>query len=366
MNKEGKFGTFEMVTLATPGLCAKILYTSTSSAVKEVGTFAWFMTIISCITAIIFFDLTCVLLSRFPGEDIFSVYERVWGKFIGKLVAILYSAFLVFYCASNSREFLEMIKSYNLPDTPSSIIIGSLIAVSALICYKGIENISRLSYIIFYLLLIGTSIILALAIPYYNFNYIKPYLGYGLGKTVYIGFLRSSAYQEVMTLAVIVKSSHNLKDLRKAGLISLIITGVFFSITMFLYVSAFGYMLAGENVSGIFQLSTTIYYNRYFQRIEAIFLFIWVLVSIINTSLSLYMAVTIYCKGFNIKEHTRLILPFCFLVYMGSLIPNNFSEVIDINMRIIRQYSFGMPLVFPALTLLISIILKKKAEKNNV
>lgn len=364
MSKKGEFGIHEIVALTSMAMLAKVLYTSSSASVKLLGTTSWYMTIISCVTTIIFFLFICKLMERFPGKDIFEIYEIVLGKFLGKLIGVIFSLFLLFYCSSGIREFLEMIKSYNLPDTPPSIIIGAFMLVIALICYKGIENLARFSYIIFYPFIIGIFFILILALPYYNPDYLKPYFGYGLWKTIYAGFLRSSAYQEVTLLYIIIKSIHARKDFKKAGLITIILSGIITCTCMICYIMAFGYIAGAESVSGIFQLSRIIYYNRYFQEIESIFLFIWVLAAVQNCSLAMYLSITSYCKVFNIGEHRNLILPFCFLTFMASLIPSNFPQIIDINMMIIRQYSFPLPFILPVFVLIISIILKKGGEKG--
>lgn len=365
VNKMSKFGIHEIIALTSIGMIAKILYTSSSVAVKAVGTAAWYMTIISCSTTIIFFILICKLMERFPGKDIIEIYEIVFGQFLGKLIGVIFSSFLVFYSSSSIREFVEMIKSYNLPDTPPSIITVIFLMVIAFMSYKGIENLARFSYIIFYPIMLGICLILILALPYYKPAYLKPYFGYGLWKTVYTGFFRSSAYQEIAMLYIIIKSIHGLKDFKKAGLIVIILSGIVISVTLLCYVMAFGYAAGAENVSGIFQLSRIIYYNRYFQEIESIFLFVWVLASIQNCSISLYFSIEMYCKTFNIKEYRNLILPFCFLTFMASLIPSNFLQVVDINMFIIRQYSFPLTFVLPVVALIISIIFKKGGERGN-
>lgn len=366
MKKEGQFGIHEAVALTTIAMLSKILYTSPSTAVKEAGSASWYMTIISCIITLIFFLIICKLLERFPGKNLFEIYEAVLGKVIGKLLTVLYSAFLIFYSASAIREFVEMIKTYTLPETAPSVIIGTMLAVSALICYKGIENFARISYVIFYPVLLGLVIILVLACKDYKFDYLKPYLGYGFSKTLIVGFLRSSAYQEVNSLSVITKSMHSFKEVKKAGIISILLTGTVFSMTMLCYLMVYGYAVGQENVSGLYQISRLIYYNRYFQRVEAIFLFIWVAASIQNSSLSLYFAISSYSTAFKIREYRNLILPFCFLTFTVSLLPNNFSEVVNINMKIIREYSFPFPYIIPILLLIISSLFRKGNYKTGV
>ncbi|MDP4089181.1 MAG: endospore germination permease [Bacillota bacterium] len=362
MNKGGKFSVYEGVLLTTMIIVPKILYTSTPVVVKQLGTAAWYGTLISCLAAFIFFLLVCMLMARFPGKNIVKVFEAVLGKVLGKISGIIFSGYILYYAASNLREFLEMIKVYNLPDTPPSIILIAFIAVSTLIAYKGIESIVRISCINFYPIMLGLFIILVLAYPYYDPDYLKPYYGYGLKGTLYVGFLRSSAYQEVMILPIIIASIHSIKDFTKIGLISIVISGFVFSISFLCYVMAYQYTMGKENLSGIFQLSRVIYYSRYFQRVESIFLFTWVISSLLTVSTAFYSSIRVYCQSFNIKNHRPILIPFALLMYVIALQPKNISELIEVNLRFVRQYSLILIFGLPVLVLLIAIIFGKKED----
>ncbi|WPC44042.1 endospore germination permease [Clostridium sp. JS66] len=365
MSKGGKFSAYDGILFVTIIIVSKILYTSPAAVVEQVGTACWYVTLISCITAIILFLPICVLLNRFPGKNLEKIFESVLGKVLGKLCGLLFSVYILFYAASNLREFLDVIKVYNFPDTPPSAIIISFIAVSMLIAYKGIESIVRISNISFYFIIFGLIVILIMAAPYYNFNYFKPYFGYGFKKSLYVGVLRSAAYEEVLSLAIVITSIYSIKDFRKIGVISLMLSGIIFSVCFACYITTYQYTMGSENLSGMFQLSRTIYYSRYVQRIESIFLFIWVTASLLTTSTAFYMSIKTYCQSFDIKDHKPLLFPFAFLMYVIALQPKNVSELININLLFIRQYSCYIVFGIPILVLIISLVLRKKGGKNN-
>jgi spore germination protein KB len=364
--KGGKLSAYAGVLFITLLIVSKILYTTPSVLVRNVGTAACYSTVISCMVSIVFFLLLCVLMNRFPGKNLVNILEEIFGKLIGKTSGVLFSGFLIFYTASNVREFVEMIKVYNLPDTPPSVILISFMSVIMLLSFKGLESIMRVSGINFYPIIFGLIIILFLARPYYDIDYLKPYFGYGIKKTVYTGILRTSAYQEFMTLPIIISSIHNMKDFKKIGLISIVLSGIIFSITLLCYLMAFQYTMGKENLSGVFQLSRIIFYNRYFQRIESIFLFSWVIAALLNASTAFYLSMRLYCQCFRIEDHRPLTPSFALLSYVIALIPKNISELIGRNLTFIRQFSaiavYGMPL----LALVVSLIFRKKGEQSNV
>ena len=358
--KEGNIGLKEAIALTTLVIASKILYTSPSAVINSTGTAGWYTTIISFLISLFFFFILSLLMDRFPGKNLIEIFEVVFGKIIGKFFNLLFCCYVIYYSSMGVREFLEMIKSYNLPRTPPSVILTSFLVVSLIIAYKGLEVIAKISYVVFYPILIILALILILTFPYYNIDYLKPFWGYGLKTTFPIGFLRSSAYEEFLTVFMITKSIKSTKDVKTAGFISLSLAVLIFSISLLVYTIVFGYAQASEPLSGMFELSKIIYFNRYFQRVESFFIFIWVIASLITVSLSFYISIFIYCKTFNIKNHKPILFPFAFLMYMIALIPKNISELTEINLLFIRQYSMIMIYGIPLLAFLVAIIFKKK------
>ncbi|PYG87399.1 spore germination protein (amino acid permease) [Ruminiclostridium sufflavum DSM 19573] len=365
MSSEGQIGLFEAICISSFIITTKIFYTSTSFIVKEVGTASWYTTLLSCAVSLFFFFLIYLLMKRFEGNNIVEIYELVLGKFLGKLISICFCAYGIFYAGSTLREFVEMIKAFNLPYTPPSVIMALFIGVVCLIVYFGLNGISRISVISFFPVIAGFITILVLTYPEYDADYLKPYLGYGINKTLITGVLRSSAYDEFFILTVIINSIHGLKNFKKAGVISLLIAGISFGISVACYLMVFGYKIGSENLSGMFELARVIYYNRFLQRLESIFLFTWVISSVVSVSISFYLPISIYCKAFRINRHKPLIFPFSFLLFLVAILPDNLTEVLQMNLLVIRQYSMFFIYLVPVAVLIISLITRKRGAALN-
>jgi tellurite resistance protein TehA-like permease len=126
----------------------------------------------------------------------------------------------------------------------------------------------------------------------------------------------------------------------------------------------FDYSQAGEYLSPMYQMARNIYYSRFFQRIESVFLFTWVIASVITVAAAFYIFISIYCKAFKINRHRPLLLPGAFLLFMLSILPQSLTEVLEINLVIIRQYSMFLIYAVPILALLVAVVLNKKGEKT--
>lgn len=362
MVKQGTFGAYEATCMVLVLMITKIFYTSFSIIVEIEGTAAWYGTLISCLVSLFFFYLLYLLMKRFPGHNITQIFEIVLGKIAGKAVTLIFSAYILYYSAANLREFIEMIKTYNLPYTPPSILIFGFIAVAAILAYYGLEGLARTTGILFIPVILGVILILVLASPLYDIDYIKPYLGYGIKETLIASFLRSSSYEEFFSLAIMINSLHGLKAFKKIGTSCIIITGIIFSVNLLCYLMSFIYSLGIENLSGLFQMSRLIYFSRYVQRLESIFLFSWIIASLLSVSISFYISISVYNSAFEINDHRPVIYPFAFLLFMLTLLPQNISEVIQINFRIIRQYSMFFVYFVPVIVLIIAVITRKRGE----
>lgn len=366
MIKEGRFGTHEAIGISTVVLLTKVFYTNPGTAIKGAGTAAWYSTLISAFISIIIFLLVCVLMRRFPNRTLGDIFEDVFGKIIGKLLSLVFIGYFIFYAGSNLREFVEMIKAYNLPYTPPSVIIIAFLIPVILIAYLGNETLSRISYIGFWFVLVAIAFILCLDYPFYKVDCIFPLAGFNIKRTIVMGVTRTSAYDEVIILAFMINSIQGVKNFKKAGIIGLIISGITVSMVILCSIIAYDYTMAIENLSDLFELSREIYFGRFFQRFEAIFIFVWVTGSIITVAAFFYTAISIYCRSFKINNSKPILLPFVFITYIITLLPENLSKQIDKGTNFQRIDSGLIIYLIPIMTLIASFIFRKKGvnEKN--
>lgn len=362
MIKEGKFGTFEAVSLMTLLIITKAFFTSIRVLIKTTGTAAWYTTLISSAGSLFLFLFVYLLIKRFPGKDLTEIFELTVGKVIGKMLSLIFTAYFIFYSGSTMREFLEMIKAYTLPYSPPSAIIFLFLLAVVVLSYLGLEAIARVAGICFIPVVATILLLLFLAYPYYSPDYLTPWMGYGIGKTVTQGLWRSSAYSDVIVLAFINKSIHGVKHFKKIGVISITISGILVSLSIICALMAFNYSQGMENVSSLYQLSRIIFFNRFFQRIESIFIFTWVISTVINITCVFYCSISIFCKAFKINNHRPLLFPMAFLTFMVALQAKSLTEVTEINILFMRQYSVIINYGIPILILFIALIFGKKGE----
>ena len=360
MDSEGKIGVFEGICLTAVVLNNKIFFTSVGYIVYQTGTAAWFTTLISGGFTLLFFMFYSLLLKRFPGKDMVAIFEGVLGKIVGKAILLFMCAYVLFNSGTTLREFAEMIKVYNLPRTPISIIMVAFLTVSVILSYYGLPSLSRVCALCAIPILTGMLLILLMASPSYNIKLLNPIGGYGLSTTLKYGFLRSSAYFEFVMLSFAVNAVGGYKKYKKIGLISIIIASIIFSTVLICYLMTFGFAAGSENISGFFELSRSIYFNRFIQRVESVFLFTWVISSVISSTVSFYFALLVYCKIFTVKDHKPLLIPLAILMFIVAILPASLQALTQTSLAFLREYSMFVIYLPVIIVLLVSILFKKK------
>ncbi len=365
MIKEGKFGVQEAVSLLTITIVSKVFYTSPAMVAKVVGTAGWYMTLISALTATIAFTPVYFLLRRFPGKNIMEANDIVLGKTGGSVFSFLLFFILLVSAAANIREFTEVLIVYAYPLSPSSYIMILLIAIIVFAAYLGLESIARVSRILSGILLIGLAILMVLATKNYKFHRLFPIFGYGLGKTLINGLLRSSAYGDITIIAIFASSLQGISHVKKAGYISLALSGIIITTIIFAFTLSFPYYTGQEATAPMYLAATLIDYGAFFKRLEAMFLFIWNITHMISSSVLFYMSLMIYSHIFNIKDKKPLILPLSIVLFALAMIPDNMNSLITIYMQALRSYGWIIFFPPPALVLILAVIKGRKGESKD-
>jgi spore germination protein (amino acid permease) len=362
--KEGNFGPSEAIILITTTIVIKVFFSSPVSLFIKVGTAGWYATIISGLTAMLGFTFIYRLLKRFPGMDLVDIYKESFGKVLGAVVTFLFALYLFFVAESNLCEFNQTMRVYVFTLSPNWYLSGLFVISLFIISYLGLESLARVSKLLIVFVIPGLLVILILAWSNYNINNMFPILGYGLDKTILHGVIRCSAYGEVILLAVYARNLQGTKFIKHEGYFSLLISTIVISLILFTFTMCYPYYRLQEMVAPMYNLTTLIQFGRFFTRIDSIFLFIWIIGSLIGVSLLFYTSIWLYCKVFRINDKRPVILAGCVILFLISLLQIDIISVVTENIGFIRNFGFIPYFIIPLLALIVAVIRRKKGEGN--
>jgi spore germination protein KB len=339
----------------SPGILADIL-----------GTATWYMTLLSAAAAAVGFTFIYLLLKRFPGKNLVEAFEASLGRFCGFIFSFLLTQLFILNASAIIREFVEVLKVYVLPLTPISFLIGIFVAVVTVVSFLGLETIARYAKMSAYILLVSFITVLILASQKYETYRMFPIFGYGLAKTIRHGLARSSFYGEVLILAVVAGSLQGTKYIKKAGYLSLVLSGILVSSALLAFTLTFPYYTGAEITAPMYQLTAMIDYGRFLQRLEPIFLFIWFVSSFLSVTAIFYTSASLYCKIFRIQDIRPIIFPFANILFTVAMMPSDITTVATGYIHIFREYGWTILYIPPLIALIIAIIREKAVTKQNV
>lgn len=365
MIKEGKFGTHEAVCLVTITITAKMFFTSPGVLADILGPATWYMTLLSAATASVGFTFIYLLLKRFPGKNIVEAFEASLGRFCGFIFSFLLVLLFMLNASAIVREFVEVLKVYVLPLTSISILIGVFVIVVTVVSFLGLETIARYAKLSAYILLASFAIVLILASQKYETYRMFPIFGHGLAKTIPHGLARSSFYGEVLILAVVAGSLQGTKYVKKAGYLSLVLSGILVSSAHLAFTLTFPYYTGAEITAPMYQLTAMIDYGRFLQRLEPIFLFIWFISSFVSVTAIFYTSASLYCKIFRIQDMRPIIFPFATILYTIAIMPGDITTVATGYIHRSREYGWTILYIPPLIALIMAIVKKKEVKNKN-
>ncbi len=359
MIKEGKFGAHEMICLVVIAMTNKALFSTVSRFLDLTATSAWIMTLVSCASASLLFIFVYKLLKRFPGKGLIEIFSIVLGRTVGFVFSFMFVVAILFCSSMLIREFSAISQEYVFPNTPRSSIGIAMLLPVVLASYFGLESIARFAKFTAYFALVSIALLLVMAAPYYDITNIYPLMGFGLDVTVWEGLVRTCTYSEVIFIAILAGSMNGIKQIKKAGFISLFASGLIICVVLLVSVLVLSYPLGQEQMAPLFVIARQINLGHFFERLDPLFLYLWFVTTIISVAIEFYVGISIYCKTFRLQDHRPVILPAAITVFAVSFLPKDFTAVEDA-LLFIRSYGIFIVFLTPIIALVVSLMRKKK------
>lgn len=282
MIREGRFGVFEAVTLLLWPALAKIYLSYSSGIIRENYSGAWIAVIIGCITACLWFLPLAALLNRYPGEDLASIAESVTGPVVGRLLTGIMVGYFFISTVLALRQIAETVIGTALPQIPLLAIIITFTVVMVLPSYWGVESTARFAALVTPFVLAGGIGLFLLQYKNMSLNNLAPLWGPGLKQLAINGFFHTSLLSELIFLGFLAPMLPRHKT-TQAGIYLITAASVLLTAAMLVTQSIFPPQVAAENTYPFYEISRSIYFGRFYQRVEFVFIFVWI--SVVTLSL---------------------------------------------------------------------------------
>lgn len=362
MNLNFKIGTWEAVsTLGCVSLIPTLLTIPTYDA-ETYGTATFAHNIYSTIITFFIILIIVKLLRGFENTDILDIVKYASGKFIFIILGILLIFYIFTLCTLTFCEFTQNLENVLFPDAPKEyveLIFGIAIIISL---YLGIRGVFRTASIIAPLIGIAFLLMFIALFNKVDPTNFTPIFGNSISNFWIQGLNKIGRYEGVFYFILI---SPYVKSTSKIAYLSFLQTALLIIPTIYLLIGIIPYPTILENYFPIFELTRLISLGRFVQRLDSVFILLWILATFIYISLAMNFIILYTKKIFNLKYSSRLIPLFMMLTITTSTIILNYEVIINIRNFV---YVYITPYVLCILPIFFLIIarIKRRYQCNKL
>jgi spore germination protein KB len=328
---------------------------------------AWISTIFGTGIGLLIIWLFCTLAQWFPHLTFIQINEKLFGKWIGKIVSLLF-VFLPFLYTSillnYSGTFLNI---HAMPSTPMvalNILMGMIIVMGVRL---GLETIARSAEILIVVFFVLFLILVVFISPEIKFENIQPVYEAGTKKIVQssLNFVVTSSVNAVILLMIFPAFINKTKQGKKSFLIGNLIGGIVIIIITFLSVAVLGAANTTRQMYPAYELAKLINVGDFVQRIEGLMATLWIIALYFKATLYFYASVLGIAQILNLKDYRPLTIPLGMIAIALSLViyPNViYRENWDSTTG--NSLSLSIGLFLPLLLVVVYAIRKKQLKKE--
>lgn len=325
----------------------------------------WIAILLAMLMAVPVYLVYSRLLSVFPGMGLYEILNKVFGKVLGKIVAIPFIWFAFHLGALVIRNFTEFIEIVSLLETPQYIIAIFMTVLCIWAARAGIEVIGRWTSIILPILII---VILAVTFLFANileFGNLKPVLIDGFKPVLDSAFsVFAFPFAEAVIFTTILDKLRPKSSSYKVYYWSLLIGG---GIILLISVRSL-LALGAANIAILYFPSYAsvrlINIGNFIQRIEVSVTMVFLFSGFVKISLCLYAASSGIAKVLNIQNYRWIVAPIGLLMMILSIIVyRDTMEMFDWANKTYKYYAFPFEVILPLL-ILIAAEIKVRLVKN--
>ena len=363
MNVLQKIGKLEAIALIVIVSMNQIFLNLSNIIIVNTGSSAWINVTVISIFAILFCLLIVKLFKPFPAHDIVDISEYLGKNILKTIVGILYILFFVFISAVILRYLTNSLKLIYFEKSPLTFLLILFLIPVAFALRLGLKPISRVNLIFIPIVLISMIIILFSTVSDFVPQRIFPILGFGANETFLIGLNNIFTFSAFAYLYFLIPLLKNPDDFKKVALSSIIISAIYIFLSVICLIMMFPFISFTDEMLSIYLLTRLIEFGKVFQRVDAIFVLIWILSAFSFLAITIEFANRILKKLVNLKTHKELAYSMCAIIFSLALCFANLSTIKFIQNVLLRY--FVIALIFGiSLIILILANFKLKKEKS--
>lgn len=311
---------------------------------------------------VLFTVLVVKLLKNFSSSDIIDISEYLGGKVFKKIVGALFIFYFTFNASILLRNFCEYLKVVYYPMT-SIVFIVLLFIVAVCLANQGkFGTIAKVNLIVLPFVIFTVLFIFFANMDHLTTENVYPILGDGFFNTFILGLGNLGAFGGIEIMYFLPPYLKDPKKFKKISLLSIGISIIYLIICTGTILLMFSSIMQVDELIPLYSAARYIEFGTFFQRLESIFIFIWILEIMCYLSISIRFCMSIFKKIANLTNSKPLVLNFGLLIFAIALLPKNSATSIFLENTVYKYLVIGFVFIFSLIILLLANFKKKKMK----
>lgn len=351
----------EAIALIVVVMINQVLLGASKNIVIDTASSSWIHTIFISIIALLLAFSICKLFNKFLNLNIIDISEYLAGPVLKNFVCLGLIGFFLLSAALIINHMCNNLSIISLSNTNILFIILLFVIASIIMAKKDINVISRANLIILFLVIISNIILFIFISSDMQISRLFPILGYGIKETFFNNTTNLYAFSGLIYLFLILPFVDDTSKYKKIGIVSVIISSLYLFFTVVSLLLTFPFSSITEDMLSMYLLSRSMSLGSFLERVDAIYLFLWILSAFSYLSIIFYFLTYTFQKMIKTNVRSGTIYIFSTIVVSIVLLMKNVTDLRFAQNVIFPYYSIVLFLIL-FIILLISYI--KKGKKS--
>lgn len=366
MDSIQKIGKIEAASIIIMITINQIILNLPNTIIINTGSSAWINVIYISIIAIIFCFLMCKLFKPFPADDVIDISEYLGGKLLKNIMGILYILFFILTSGILLIYFANSLKLIYFENTPIVFLLLLFLAPVAIAGKLGIKSVSQVNLIITPVLLLSMLIILFSTAKNFVAERIYPIMGFGIDRTFIVGLSNIFAFSGFAYIYFLIPILNHPEEFKKIAVTSIIVSAIYLFLSVICLLMIFPFIPFSDELSSVYLLTRLIEFGTFFQRIDAIFIFIWILSTLSFLTFTSDLITNIFRKLTGTRNNTEMIYSVTAIIFSVALIFRNITNTNFLQNSILRYIVIILIFIItPIILILANLKLKRRTFHEN-
>lgn len=364
MNALQKINKLEAISLIIMVTINQIIFNLPNHMINNVGSSTWLNIIVVSIIAILFCLLICKLFKSFPSQDIIDISEYLGNKVLKLIIGILYLIFFLFIAGVFLAYFTNCLRLVYFDRTPIVFLLLLFLIPVVYSTKLGIKPIASINLVITPVILFSMLMIFFITSKDFVPQRIFPILGFGINETFFKGLNNIFTFSAFSYLYFLLPILENPKDFKKITVISTIISAIYLFFSVICLLMMFPFISFSDGMLSVYLLTRLIKLGRFFQRVDAILIFIWILSFLSFLSITICLINRILKKLVNLKSPNEMTYSICFIVFSIALLFRNITDIKIVQNLFLKYVIISLVFVISLAILIFANIKQKRRNQN--